>query len=693
MLAARGPRQDGELLGLRARAQHQGAAAALGGEASGGDRGAGGATQLAEPLGDLHVAPHRAPQQRHRAAGIGGAHRVVDEVDVGWRSRSRSRAPARRGRTARAARCRRVLAGACGPGAARWWSRRGGGDAVAPEGAEPRAVGPAAAIVLAVVELVVAGEDDRPDRRLDRQRRRVGDGVGDADELDREGRPCVTRWPGTTGTSGGSGTSASASLARTSAMVNGSPTMRPRWARRSRIRWPSAATWSSWPWVSRTAAIGPSPARVDVRQQLLDGAAALRAAREPDAAVDDDPLAAPRDQRHVAADLAQAADRDHSEGARHRAGSRAVGRSRQPAGAAGTGAAGRCRVPYWRSSGVWRSLVARSVRVGEVYQFKSGHPDRRGVSSPASPSPARRGGEATSRPPSAPGRRRTVLPHRGVRARGGGTLPAPIVPYTWNYVGICLVQALAVLAPKAPPTLGWLRARPVYGLIPLAAIGGLVLLLGNVEGGPGFMTDLAAGRDAGPGDGGRLLPAHRLGLAGRTRCSTSSPGRPTRTAPGAENVDAADHHGLRHAGLADGPDRAAPRLGRRHPRGDGGGSCRVLDPGTWAARLAGAQRGGNAGWLPQLRRWSGAPRRGATSSSCSASVVASSTAGRGGGGGGDVRSPHLCVGLHAPRHGHPSGRGARGRRDPLSRLAVTLPLRTQEEELWPPPGSAATSGS
>ena len=49
-----------------------------------------------------------------------------------------------------------------------------------------------------------------------------------------------------------------------------------------------------------------------------------------------------------------------------------------------------------------------------------------------------------------------------------------------------------MLAPKAPPTLGWLRARPVYGLIPLAGIGGLVLLLGNVEGGPGFMVDLAA---------------------------------------------------------------------------------------------------------------------------------------------------------------------------------------------------------
>jgi len=75
-----------------------------------------------------------------------------------------------------------------------------------------------------------------------------------------------------------------------------------------------------------------------------------------------------------------------------------------------------------------------------------------------------------------------------------GTVPAALIdiPYTWNYVGICLVQALAVLAPKAPATISWLRARPVYGLIPLAGIGGGVLLLGNVEGGPERATDLAA---------------------------------------------------------------------------------------------------------------------------------------------------------------------------------------------------------
>jgi hypothetical protein len=66
------------------------------------------------------------------------------------------------------------------------------------------------------------------------------------------------------------------------------------------------------------------------------------------------------------------------------------------------------------------------------------------------------------------------------------------IPYTWNYVVICAVQGLAVLAPRLPPTLPWLRARPIFGLIPLAGIGGGVLLLGNVEGGAAKATDLAA---------------------------------------------------------------------------------------------------------------------------------------------------------------------------------------------------------
>ena len=49
-----------------------------------------------------------------------------------------------------------------------------------------------------------------------------------------------------------------------------------------------------------------------------------------------------------------------------------------------------------------------------------------------------------------------------------------------------------MLVPRAPATLRWVRRRPLFGLIPLAGIGGGTLLLGNVEGGPDVATDLAA---------------------------------------------------------------------------------------------------------------------------------------------------------------------------------------------------------
>ena len=69
--------------------------------------------------------------------------------------------------------------------------------------------------------------------------------------------PVVTATPGLATTSGGSGTP-SASFARTSSIVNGRPMMRPIGAP-VRIRWASAAMWSSWPCVSTTAAIGCVP--------------------------------------------------------------------------------------------------------------------------------------------------------------------------------------------------------------------------------------------------------------------------------------------------------------------------------------------------------------------------------------------------------------------------------------------------
>ncbi len=223
----------------------------------------------------------------------------------------------------------------------------------------------------------------------------------------------------------------------------------------------------------------------------------------------------------------------------------------------------------------------RSGRRGP--QFKSGHPDRRGASNPASPLPARRGGEATSRPPPAPaGGGRSALPRRAAGCRRAATLRrSSRTPGTTSASASC--RRWRCSRRRRPATLGWLRARPVYGLIPLAGIGGLVLLLGNVEGGPGFMVDLAAVATPILAAGRRLLPAHRLGFARRARALRhrleGRRGQPL----GAGVRGRADHHGERHAGLADGPDRAAPRARRRHPRGDGG------------RRLPGAQRGRAAG--------------------------------------------------------------------------------------------------
>jgi hypothetical protein len=51
------------------------------------------------------------------------------------------------------------------------------------------------------------------------------------------------------------------------------------------------------------------------------------------------------------------------------------------------------------------------------------------------------------------------------------------VPYGLPYVVLCLVQAVAVLVPRPSPPLPWLGRRRLLGLIPLAAIGGVVALI------------------------------------------------------------------------------------------------------------------------------------------------------------------------------------------------------------------------
>jgi hypothetical protein len=66
------------------------------------------------------------------------------------------------------------------------------------------------------------------------------------------------------------------------------------------------------------------------------------------------------------------------------------------------------------------------------------------------------------------------------------------VPFTWNFVVLCVVQAVAVLGPRRPPAWRRLRARPLLGLIPLATIGGGAVFLGNVEGSVERAVDLAS---------------------------------------------------------------------------------------------------------------------------------------------------------------------------------------------------------
>ncbi len=66
------------------------------------------------------------------------------------------------------------------------------------------------------------------------------------------------------------------------------------------------------------------------------------------------------------------------------------------------------------------------------------------------------------------------------------------LPFTWNFVALCVVQALAVLGPRPSPTWARVRSRAILGAIPLLAIGGVVVFMGNVDGAAERAVDLAA---------------------------------------------------------------------------------------------------------------------------------------------------------------------------------------------------------
>jgi hypothetical protein len=66
------------------------------------------------------------------------------------------------------------------------------------------------------------------------------------------------------------------------------------------------------------------------------------------------------------------------------------------------------------------------------------------------------------------------------------------VPYTSAYVVLCGFQAVAVLVPRPPWTLPFVRRRALLGLIPLVAIGGVVLAMESEPSLAQRAVDLAA---------------------------------------------------------------------------------------------------------------------------------------------------------------------------------------------------------
>jgi hypothetical protein len=67
-----------------------------------------------------------------------------------------------------------------------------------------------------------------------------------------------------------------------------------------------------------------------------------------------------------------------------------------------------------------------------------------------------------------------------------------MVPFGREYVALCALQAATVLAPRAALAIPWLQRRRVLGLVPLAAIGGVVLLIGAVPRLAADAVDLSA---------------------------------------------------------------------------------------------------------------------------------------------------------------------------------------------------------
>ena len=124
--------------------------------------------------------------------------------------------------------------------------------------------------------------------------------------------PATWSSPAATSTSVGS-IRCSRSLASTSARVNREPTsgMSPR----SRSRYGIAPMWSSCPWVRTTAAMSSSRCSMTPKSGRIRSTPGLLGLGEQHAAVDDQQPAVELEDGHVAADLAQPAERHHAQAA------------------------------------------------------------------------------------------------------------------------------------------------------------------------------------------------------------------------------------------------------------------------------------------------------------------------------------------------------------------------------------------
>ena len=180
-----------------------------------------------------------------------------------------------------------------------------------------------------------------------------------------------------------------------------------------RIRWPSAATWSSWPCVSRTAAIGPSPASSTSGRSCSTGPPRAEPRGKP--TPQSTTIRSPPHETSVM--LRPTSPRPPIGITRRARGTDREYRCGRPSAAAarpaGEGRVGPLPCAILARSGVWRSLVARSVRVGEVPSSNLGTPIDVGPRTPRLPS---RPGVEGKRPHV---RRRLRPAARRSRHRGG----------------------------------------------------------------------------------------------------------------------------------------------------------------------------------------------------------------------------------------------------------------------------------